>query len=301
MKLDGYDLSDEYIIIMKYVSIPHSLNLSLSLAVWGICAFQSVLSLSVAEAHELWLEAAEPMVSDDNQIGVDIRLGDMFAGSRQFFIPERSVMLKRITKDDEISLSPRPGNRPAISFPIPDQPSHTIIAYETIGFYLTYKEWEKFIRFTEDKGAADILDQHDIRNLPKVDFTERYKRYAKTSLFLSKAVEQNNDAATGLEIEFVITNVTSAAPASQQITAVLRYQDMPLADALVTLFTRTPTGQVTTTTLKTDPKGLIRVETQKGAYYMLDHVLFRPIAPDTDPNGAVWETLWASHSFSGPE
>ncbi len=301
MELDGCVQSDEYITIMKYVSIPPLLNLCLYLIVWGGCAVQAVLPITSLQAHELWLEAAEPMVDDANQIGVDIRLGDMFAGSRQFFIPERAIMLKRITADGETTLNPRPGNRPAISFPAPAQPSHTVIAYETIGFYLTYKEWEKFIRFTEGKGAADILDQHKIRNLPQVDFQERYKRYAKTSLFMSKAIEQNNDTSTGLEIEFIVTDVTMVSAASQRITAVLMYQDAPLADAPVTLFTRTPEGEITTTTLATDHQGVISVNTQKGAYYMLDHVLFRPIASGADPNGAVWETLWASHSFSGPE
>jgi len=286
---------------MNYVSIQPLFMFCASLAVWGLCAFQTLTFLSSAEAHELWLEAAKPMVNDDNQIGVDIRLGDMFSGSKQFFIPERAVMLKQISKDGVITLNPRPGNRPAISFPAPDQASHTIIAYETIGFYLTYTEWDKFVRFAEKKGAPEILDQHNIRNLPKTDFTERYKRLAKTSLFLAEAAQKTYDAATGLEVEFIIKDVQALSLARHKVTAVLMHQETPLANAPVTLFSRTSEDVITTTVLTTNHEGMISIETQKGTFYMLDHVLFRPIAPDADANGAVWETLWVSHSFSGSE
>lgn len=260
---------------------------------------QTLAALSAAQAHELWLEQAEPMISEDNQIEVDIRLGQMFSGSKQFFIPERSVMLKLITGEGEVPLNPRPGNRPAISLPATDQPGHMVIAYETIGFYLTYTEWEKFVAFTETKRASVIPEQHLMRELSKDNFKERYKRFAKTSLFMPKANESIHDVATGLEIEFIITNVEPASDAVQRITAVLIYQENPLANVPVTLFIRTPDNQVMTKDLKTDDQGLVTIETQKGAYYMLDHVLFRPLASDADPKGAVWETLWASHSFSG--
>lgn len=282
---------------MIYVSTKLLLKPPVIFAILAVFVSQTLAALSLAQAHELWLEQAEPMISEDNQIEVDIRLGQMFSGSKQFFIPERSVTLKLITGEGEVPLNPRPGNRPAISIPAADQPGHMVIAYETIGFYLTYTEWEKFVAFTETKRASAIPDQHFMRKLSKDNFKERYKRFAKTSLFIPKTNESINDAATGLEIEFIITNVEPVSEIAQRITAVLIYQDNPLANAPVTLFIRTPDSQVMTKDLKTDDQGLITLEAQTGAYYMLDHVLFRPIAPDADPKGAVWETLWASHSF----
>jgi hypothetical protein len=54
-----------------------------------------------------------------------------------------------------------------------------------------------------------------------------------------------------------------------------------------------------TTDLNTDDHGIISLNAEPGYDYLLDHVLFRKIDPDTDPKGAVWETLWASHTFSG--
>ena len=53
------------------------------------------------------------------------------------------------------------------------------------------------------------------------------------------------------------------------------------------------------TDLNTDNHGMISFEAESGYDYLLDNVLFRKIDPDTDAKGAVWETLWASHTFSG--
>jgi hypothetical protein len=52
-----------------------------------------------------------------------------------------------------------------------------------------------------------------------------------------------------------------------------------------------------TTDLNTDDQGKVRLQTETGYDYMLDHVLFRAIDPADDPKGAAWETLWASHVF----
>ena len=284
---------------MKYVSIPVLFwRLAIILA---LSYFMPMIAnpLSTAKAHELWLEAASPLISDTDHINIDIRLGQMFAGSSQFYIPDNAVMLKLISGKGETPLTPRPGDRPAISFPQPAKAEHIIIAYESIGFYLTYTEWEKFVSFAKSKKATGIPDQHLARQLSRDHFKERYKRFAKTSLFLDKIGGDSNDAATGMVLEFVITDIPSSRSLIQTVTAQLLYQGEPLIHAPVTVFSRAPDGQVLTTDLITGDHGMISLETESGYDYLLDHVLFRKIDPDTDAKGAVWETLWASHTFSG--
>lgn len=289
----------EYISNMRYVSIPVLFRrLAIILA---LSYYMPIITnpLSTAKAHELWLEAASPLISDTDHINIDIQLGQMFAGSSQFYIPDNAIMLKLISGKGETPLSPRPGDRPAISFPQPAKAEHIIIAYESVGFYLTYTEWEKFVSFAKSKKATGIPDQHLARQLSRDHFKERYKRFAKTSLFLDKISGDSNDTATGMALEFVITEIPSSRSLIQTVTAQLLYQGEPLIHAPVTVFSRAPDGQVFTTDLNTDDHGMISLETESGYDYLLDHVLFRKIDPDTDAKGAVWETLWASHTFSG--
>ena len=284
---------------MRYVSIPVLFRrLAIILA---LSYFMPIIAnpLSTAKAHELWLEAASPLISDRGHINIDIRLGQMFAGSSQFYIPDNAIMLKLISGKGETPLTPRPGDRPAISFPQPAKAEHIIIAYESISFYLTYTDWEKFVSFAKSKKATGIPDQHLARQLSRDHFKERYKRFAKTSLFLDQISEDSNDTATGMALEFVITDIPSSRSLIQTVTTQLLYQGEPLIHAPVTVFSRAPDGQVLTTDLITDDHGMISLETKSGYVYMLDHVLFRKIDPDTDAKGAVWETLWASHTFSG--
>lgn len=289
----------EYISNMRYVSIPVLFRrLAIILA---LSYYMPIITnpLSTAKAHELWLEAASPLISDTDHINIDIQLGQMFAGSSQFYIPDNAIMLKLISGKGETTLTPRPGDRPAISFPQPAKAEHIIIAYESVGFYLTYTEWEKFVSFAKSKKATGIPDQHLARQLSRDHFKERYKRFAKTSLFLDKISGDSNDTATGMALEFVITEIPSSRSLIQTVTAQLLYQGEPLIHAPVTVFSRAPDGQVMTTDLNTDDHGMISLETESGYDYLLDHVLFRKIDPDTDAKGAVWETLWASHTFSG--
>ena len=283
--------------MMKFVSKVVSFQPCLPVIMLSVFLQIIAVSASTVKAHELWLESAIPMINANNQIEIDIRLGQMFSGSAQFFIPDQAVMLKRLTADGAILLTPRPGDRPAISFPAAADAGHTVIAYETIGFYLTYKEWDKFVAFAQNKKASDILDQHLARQLSRDHFKERYKRFAKISLFMTAANRQVNDATTGMEIEFIITNVEFISDTSQSVTARLIYQGQPMINVPVTVFTRAPDGAVMTTDLNTDDQGKVRLQTETGYDYMLDHVLFRAIDPADDPKGAAWETLWASHVF----
>lgn len=284
---------------MRYVSILQMSRRLSAVVTLSVFIHISASPLSMAKAHELWLEAASPLISETGHINIDIRLGQMFAGSSQFFIPDNAIMLKLISGKGETPLNPRPGDRPAISFPRPAKAGHIVIAYESIGFYLTYTEWEKFVRFAKSKKATSIPDQHLARQLSRNNFKERYKRFAKTSIFLDKTSMNSNDTYTGMALEFVITDIPSSRSLIQTVTAQLLYQGEPLIHAPVTIFSRAPDGQVMTTDLNTDDLGMISLETEAGYDYLLDHVLFRRIDPDTDAKSAVWETLWASHTFSG--
>jgi cobalt/nickel transport protein len=51
--------------------------------------------------------------------------------------------------------------------------------------------------------------------------------------------------------------------------------------------------------LRTDKNGSVSVPIKPGFDYLLDAVVLREAAPQTN-KGAVWESLWAAMTFSVP-
>jgi hypothetical protein len=58
---------------------------------------------------------------------------------------------------------------------------------------------------------------------------------------------------------------------------------------------------VTHRDMTTDADGMVSVMAAAGHDYLLDHVTLRSIDPNVDRNKPVWESLWASMTFSAPQ
>ena len=78
----------------------------------------------------------------------------------------------------------------------------------------------------------------------------------------------------------------------------LTYQGEAVPQAPINLLVKSEDQQVTQTPLLTDNNGEIIITTLPLHKYLLDHVLVRPLEPKTDAKSAIWESLWASLSFS---
>ena len=155
------------------------------------------------------------------------------------------------------------------------------------------------------KGLAAVRQAHERRHLPEGGFVERYKRFAKASVAFTadaKAGAQKiNDRPVGMELEFVLRAKSNLTDGLTAFEVQLFYQGRGLPDALVTLFSRDPDGIVTTSQSKTNEQGVITVTARAGHRYLLDHVTVRETDPSRDRNKPVWESLWASLTFSGTE
>ena len=55
-----------------------------------------------------------------------------------------------------------------------------MLMYQSADEYVHYTHFETFADFITEKKAGDILAQHQSRGLPETQFTERYKRFAKS-------------------------------------------------------------------------------------------------------------------------
>lgn len=278
-------------------------------ALHGYVAFALVWLMSCASvslAHEVWIAPHDPYPQAGTNVTADLRIGDNFVGNHLLYIPQQTKTVAVLGKSGMTQIVPRVGSSPVIDFGpqlLDGVTGHAMLLYVSADNYITYQDSGKFFRFTAKKGAGRVPDDHAGRGLPDSGFIERYSRYAKSSILIGPqdaAVRGGvNDRAVGMEVEFVLTGLSVSDGASQVLAIQLLYQGVPLPGAQVTLFTRTPEDEVTSISFPSGPDGMIEVIALPEHDYLLDHVTLRALDPQTDKNKAVWESLWASLTFSG--
>lgn len=261
---------------------------------------------SVSLAHEVWIAPHNPSPELGSNITADLRIGDNFVGNHLLYIPQQTRRVAFLGTSGITEIVPRVGSSPVIDFPaelLDGATGHAMLIYESADSYISYRDQGKFFRFTAKKGAAGVQSEHEERGLAESGFVERYSRYAKSSILIGRqdaAIRGGiNDRAVGMEVEFVVKALSVLDDASQDLTVQLLYQGAPLPDARVSLFKRAPDGEVSNINFLSGPDGLIEVAALPEHEYLLDHVTLRALDPQTDKNKAVWESLWASLTFSG--
>lgn len=253
-----------------------------------------LLTALPALGHEFWIEPQEYQVETGAEIVANLRNGQNFAGIDLAYFERRTVRFDLVQDGATTPVEARMGDVPALRTRATAE-GLMVIVHQTAPATLTYKEWEKFAKFAAHKDFPDIRARHAARGLPETGFTESYSRFAKALVAVGDG--QGSDIRTGMETEFVVlTNPYTAEPGTP-IEVLVLYAEAPRTNAQVEIFDRSPDGTVTVTTTRTNAEGVASVPVIPGHDYLLDAVVLRPA-----PKGgeAVWETLWASTSFSVP-
>ncbi len=260
----------------------------------GVTPFVCATTLPVS-AHEFWLAPLDYIVEPDTAVAADLRNGQNFTGIKLPYLPNNTALFETWHEGEKITYSGRVGDFPAFQSDGFDA-GLLVVVHETTKSRISYATMEKFEAFVQDKGRADILEQHRARGLPETDFTELYSRHVKTLIAVGDG--QGADRNFGLKTEIIaLTNpYTPNFEGTMQVE--WRLDDVPQPNSTVILFDRALAGDVTTTHLETDAQGQLRFATQPGHTYLVDAVGFASAAEESD---AVWETYWAALTFQVPE
>jgi len=265
---------------------------------FAICA-AALAFPPMAFAHEFWIEPLEFQVQKDHPFEANLKNGQFFAGPRQSFFADRNTRFQAIMGPNATHITGRMGDRPAIQLPAPESEGLMVLAHEAAPSIITYREWAKFLKFVDHKDFKQAVDIHTARGWPQTGFKERYTRHSKSLVAVGHG--EGKDRALGLATEFVALNNPYSAEFSGTVNVTLLYQLDPRADAQVEVYARGPDDEVTVTLQRTDANGHASIPVQAGFDYMLDAVVLRPASDAPLPDGEpVWETLWATLTFSVP-
>ncbi|QUJ77646.1 DUF4198 domain-containing protein [Sulfitobacter albidus] len=254
---------------------------------------------TTASAHEFWIEPEEYQVETGEAVVANLRNGELFDGSRQSFFPRNNTRLDFALGDELAPVEGRLGDRPAIQVPAPLQDGLMVLLHEAAPSTLTYRSWEKFLKFVDHKDFADAVATHEARGWAKEDFKETYTRHSKSLVAVGDG--EGADRAFGLATEFVAQDNPYAVDFDGTMDVTLFYGDVVRGDAQVEVYEKDAQGEVSVTVLRTDAGGALAVPVKSGHSYLLDAVVLREAAGATSAtDGPLWETLWAALTFAVP-
>ena len=269
--------------------------MSLRLLIFFVCLF-SVSTLPVF-AHEYWLQPDKFLTEANQTIKTSIKVGQNFKGDNYAYIPKQIKSAKVYINEEHYKIRQRVGDQ-TITL-IPEKEGLHILALTTNHFMVSYDTYDDFKKFVNKQDLAWVLEAHKMRQLPLKNFTEAYRRFAKTLIQVGKG--EQIDQRLGLEFEWVLKNdlgkSDSDSLVAEPLVAELWWQGEPLKSFQLSLFINKD-NQINNYVLKTNEQGQVRIKKVAGAKYLISAV--QMVIPDKkvkEQTEAIWESLWTSISF----
>lgn len=258
----------------------------------------TVFCVGPAFCHEFWIEPEQYQVESGAEVLADLKNGENFKGTTLAWFKKRFTRFETVAGDVRRPVTGRMGDIPALR--TSDQPDGLLVVlHETSAATLTYREWDKFLKFVAHKDFAEAVKTHNDRDWPKEGFRESYTRHVKSLIAVGHG--RGADRPFGLATEFTALTNPYDADFDGQMQVSLTYEGAPRPDAQVEVFERNADGLVTVSLFRTNAEGVATIPVTPGHDYLFDAVVLRPspLAGSAD-YAPVWETLWAALTFSVP-
>lgn len=243
-----------------------------------------------SQAHEFWLEALDYTLTPDEQMGVELRVGEEFAGSKYPFVQQRFRKFTVTTQGKTRNYKGRAGDQPALQIKAPKAGLH-VLAYHSTPDTLKFTKARPDLleTYLKAEGLDHVLKQHRADGLPEIGISEKYTRNAKALVQVGPDTG-GKDVAVGLPFEWVVQGTPYDGDTSVSVRLLLRGKPVP--DYPVNVFTKTST--VKQTRVRTDKNGFARIAFPKGSRVLMNSVWIERTAKGSDP---FYESWWASMTF----
>lgn len=259
----------------------------------------TLLFCGPAAAHEFWIAPEHYQVQSGDPMAATLRNGENFKGTSLAWFDRRFTRFEMVAGDRVIPVAGRMGDTPALQAKAPED-GLLIVLHETTESTVTYRDWDKFMRFAAHKDFPDAAAIHEKMGWPRDLFREAYTRHAKALIAVGDGA--GADRSFGLATEFIALTNPYDDTFDNNMRVQVTYQDAPRADAQVEVFARAPDGTVEVSLHRTDADGIAEVPVQSGHEYLFDAVVLRPSPRAGNSETApLWETLWAALTFAVPQ
>lgn len=259
-------------------------------------------SCTGVNAHEFWIEPKKFIVKSSEKISGNLFVGQLMKGVSYGYYPKNFKRFEIKTNNDVKSLNGKIGDKPAIKIPAQGDSLVTII-HVTNNNTVLYNNWISFDKFLTEKNLTSVRAQHLQSNFPKTQFKEMYSRYAKA--LIGSGTSVGMDKKTGLEVELVLKENPYTHDLTNGLTIELFYKGRPRVDTQIEVFSRDTHKMVTKKIISTNARGQATIQVKRKTDYMINAIVMRqPTFDETAIKNStkpiLWESLWASTSFTVP-
>ena len=262
-------------------------------------------SVSLAHAHEYWLEPAGTIWHTGDTLKADIKNGQDFAGTSFPFDPDGLSRAGLISASERVALSGRLGDYPAFQMPLHESGLHLLLL-ETTKRELVYKDREEVDEFLDYHALAETVYSNNAQfSIPDTDIRENYYRFCKALVSVSAPAadtaksaqtteaEESSEHALGAEDQQLELILSDNPLGAQSVRARVMFEAEPLAQRQVELFYRDASEAVTRTTQSSDDDGYVEFDIAASGDYLLNAVWVEM----PEDASADMVTLWASLFF----
>ncbi len=247
--------------------------------------------LPAANAHEFWLEASDYAPPPDEDIGLQILIGQSFSGLPYPYLENRFFKFESRQSGSVNGIDGLDGDDDPATIVSFDNPGFAVIAYHAKDIDLTYDTMEKFEEFLAKEGLERFLPEHHAANKPTKEIEERYYRAAKLLLDIG-GTGQGEDSFTGMPLELVAERNPYSLGPGEALPVRLLQDGAPVAGVLVKAFPKSDPKNVQR--LRTDEAGRVLIDLPVSGPWLLNAVQFFPPKPD---DWVDWVSIWASMTF----
>lgn len=254
----------------------------------------------LATAHEFWIEPEQYRLAQGQPIVSSLRNGEDFTGASFPYAPQRFSRFTIEGASGVADVNSRLGDDPAINQTA--LAGLNLITYVSTGSTVTHDTFDSFKQFLDEEGLVWAERLHADRQLPMESITEVFVRYAKSLVVVDSTA--GSDQATGMELELVALDnpyhpTANPAAGRQLLPVQVLFKGEPLPDVQVSVFHRDEEEAVTVSRLQADDAGQVMVDIAPAGAFLINAVHLRtPSASTMLATGALWESLWASLTFS---
>jgi cobalt/nickel transport protein len=253
----------------------------------------SCLSLPVL-AHEAWILPYDFNQDQSAMVKAHLQVGELFKGNSQLYNPDKFERLEVIRNGASTPVQGRMGDLPAIIHKLTEPGMHVLL-YQSTGSIISYGNWDKFARFTENEGVSWAQQEHLSRGYPRKDFNEIFIRYAKSLITWQKV--DGSDTRSGMPFEIVALN--NPYLDGGKIRVEVLWKGEPYANAQLSVFSKKPGQKAVRATLRTDAEGRVDVPVTSGTRYLLNSVRMEPL--EYRHNSPLWRSHWTSMTLQLPD
>lgn len=261
----------------------------------GFLALATLTQAVPALAHELWIEAEDWHVAPGEMIRADVRNGVDLVGPEFSWYDKIISRAELTTPEGSEPFQGAPGDLPAIQYEAVT-PGLNVLVYESTVSSLTYKSFELFEEFAEEKGLNAELQVHLDEGLPKEHLRELFTRHLKALFSVGDGAGE--DQLSGMNHELLAETNPYTLPEGEDMRVRLFYEGKPSSDVRITVFRRDGDGEVSKELYQTDADGRIAFPLEPNSTYLVDNVhLRRTTRQELVQNTAFWLSSWAALTF----